>query len=74
MNDSCPCKGCNDRTPYPNCHSTCEKYKDWKKDHEERKADDRRRKLLEDDITGYSIKKQEKIKKVRKSIKWSGKR
>ena len=31
-----PCRFCTDRDPY--CHSTCQKYKDWKVLHEAEKA------------------------------------
>ena len=31
-----PCRWCTDRDPY--CHSTCQKYKDWKVIHEAEKA------------------------------------
>lgn len=30
FNHGCPCKGCEDRIPEPNCHGTCEKYKEWR--------------------------------------------
>ena len=26
----CPCQGCHDRVPDPNCHGTCERYKAWR--------------------------------------------
>ena len=32
-----PCRYCTDRDPY--CHSTCQKYKDWKVIHEAEKAE-----------------------------------
>lgn len=34
--DVVPCKDCSERELY--CHSTCEKYSNWKKEHEELKA------------------------------------
>lgn len=30
-----PCKGCEERTEFGACHSTCEKYIGWKKQVEE---------------------------------------
>lgn len=34
MNNSAPCKGCTERCAEPNCHTTCQRYIDWKsKDH-----------------------------------------
>lgn len=74
MNDSCPCKGCKDRCADPNCHAACRRYIGWKQDETKRKTEERHRKTMEDNVTSYSVAKQEKIKKIRKSIKWSSKR
>lgn len=35
----CPCKGCKDR--YPACHSKCDKYKQWRKELDERREANR---------------------------------
>ena len=32
----CPCRGCTDRTV--TCHSVCQRYKEWKKYNDERRA------------------------------------
>lgn len=28
--NKCPCHGCEERTEYGRCHSTCERYLKWK--------------------------------------------
>lgn len=28
--NGCPCRGCADRVPEPNCHGRCERYREWK--------------------------------------------
>lgn len=58
-----PCKGCEDRVPYPNCHMTCERYIEWNKRHLEKKEAIRKKELEERDITTYNIETSIKLKK-----------
>lgn len=30
LDNHCPCKGCQDRTVEPNCHTMCSRYNAWK--------------------------------------------
>lgn len=40
-----PCKGCERRTAHPNCHSTCQQYKDFVQDRQKYR-DERRKNCL----------------------------
>ena len=44
-----PCKGCERRTVHPNCHGTCEEYKAYATQQNERY----KRVMQESEITGY---------------------
>lgn len=58
-----PCKGCEDRVPYPNCHSTCERFIEWNKRHIEKKDAIRKKESEERDITAYNIETSIRLKK-----------
>lgn len=55
-----PCLNCTDRKP--GCHSTCERYKDFQKQHEEIKSKERAEK---DTYTNYCGYKEEKFKRLK---------
>ena len=45
-----PCKGCEERTEFGACHSTCEKYIEWKK-----QIDEYNRKLKADRDKSFDV-------------------
>ena len=45
MKKELTCKGCQKR--YPGCHSKCETYLEWKKEHDELKRTEKKNKWLE---------------------------
>ena len=55
----CPCNGCTFETGRSyDCHGSCKRYKDWRKVHEKRAADDKiRRGLLHTSRTGQWVQK-----------------
>ena len=59
-NSKCPCYGCNDRSI--TCHSECEKYIDWKTEHDAERERIRQERELNRDFTYY---KDYAIQKVR---------
>lgn len=63
MDKISPCKGCEDRVPYPNCHATCERFIEWNKRHLENKAKIRKKKSEEIDIVTYAVETGMKLKK-----------
>ena len=62
-----PCYGCNDRfvdvDNSVTCHSTCEKYAEYKKEHEAQKA---AKKEIKDQQSVYEFYKQKSIERIRK--------
>lgn len=58
-----PCKGCEDRVPYPNCHSTCERYIEWNKRHLEEKEAKSKKESEERTFTSYNVETSIKLKK-----------
>ena len=60
-----PCKGCTDR--HEACHSTCEKYKDWKQEFEVLKANVTKGRSFQNEI--YAVQKAgiKRMKTLRKS-------
>lgn len=52
------CKDCKER--HLHCHSTCEKYNDFLKENEQRKAKIRKAKEEEWEMTGYVIQNRER--------------
>lgn len=67
MNDPCPCNGCKDRCPWPNCHATCvDRYIPWQKRREKKLEEARKRKQEEDMMIGYGIKSFDRMKRSNK--------
>ena len=62
----CPCRGCLDRTM--TCHGFCERYQDWKQNHE-----DERRWIREQlPITSETMRKKANENIRRKARGWRG--
>ena len=51
--DTPPCKECGERNPH--CHSVCEKYKKWKIEHENRKAEVVQKQNVQNQLTAARI-------------------
>lgn len=64
MKNDSPCYGCNNR--YAGCHSKCEAYTMWSKDHIEKLRDLRKKIEAENTLHTYAIESGERIKKRRK--------
>lgn len=47
-NSGCPCKGCDDRVPDPNCHGSCERYIAWKAKQHEKNENARKERVNRD--------------------------
>lgn len=62
MNHS-PCKGCEDRVPYPNCHTTCKRFIEWNKRHLEKKEAIHKKESEERTFTAYNVETSIKLKK-----------
>ena len=65
-NSGCPCFGCEERVPEPNCHGTCERYKAWQAENE------RKNEVIRKDRQRYAIsntKKKWLTDKMRKKIR-----
>lgn len=58
-----PCKGCEDRVPYPNCHMTCERFIEWNKRHLEEKEAKSKKELEERIFTSYNVETSIRLKK-----------
>lgn len=55
------CLGCTDRTA--TCHSTCEKYKDYRQRHQKEKDEVAKGKIREGQLYGYNKEKGKRLSK-----------
>lgn len=60
-----PCKGCTDR--HEACHSTCEKYKDWKQEFEILKSNVAKGRSFQHEIDFVKKEGIKRMKTLRKS-------
>ena len=54
-NSSCPCKDCEERNPA--CHDRCERYKVWKKNLQDMRAEEKRYSESKQTISDVSLRK-----------------
>ena len=58
---NCPCKECTDRQI--KCHSTCQRYKHWRKEYDEAKEKYNAQSELENSLNTYEIDRSRRIYK-----------
>lgn len=56
-----PCHGCNDRNG--DCHAKCEKYAEWKKEHDILKAQELKQKTIEQAMIETVRQRKDRINK-----------
>ena len=71
MNDSCCCKGCQDRKY--KCHSICEKYKNFRKELDEKNAkinEEKKKEYFMYSMCERNIRHSEKKAKIKGKLKY----
>ena len=65
------CQNCKER--HLHCHSTCEEYKEWKRELDERNEQIRKAKAEEENYKSYKYSVIDKTKKRRHERRWGQK-
>jgi len=61
MRKIAPCKNCPDREP--GCHSECERYAEWRKEHDKGKAKEKKNRAVVYEMDNYLIEREERVRR-----------
>lgn len=64
---ACPCKDCVERQM--RCHSSCTKYKEWRKEYDEQKSQINEVKNFETAVYQYNVQRKRRIYKAKNHSK-----